>query len=137
MKKIKVLALCAAVMMLLPLIVSCGSAKSGTPNTFSNVTVVVRYDPAAEEEVEDVLYQGEVVVYADDASSITLLDVIRAYCDDKNVGYYYDEAKNMITKIDEYSAGNGVYWLYTVDGADAKLSQTVKTDSAIEIFYSK
>ena len=142
MENIRIFALCLAIFMVLPMMFSCGSAKKGEPNTFTNVTVTSYYDPEATttnaaSDFEDELFSGEVIVYAEAGTSIKLKDVIIAYCEDKNVDYYFDSAKNMFTKINGISKNDNYFWNYAVNGKDAGLADIVTPEDSIEISFTK
>lgn len=154
MKISKICALVLALAMLLPFAVACGNTKEGTPVTFSNVIIITTFDPDAEaveaetaetaeevadeSEYEETIYNGEVVVYVEtETNEITVLDVIMAYTDDKNVNLQYDSASNRVTKIGEIAAGGGYFWNYLVNGREAGLNTAVTPEDEIEIIFTK
>ena len=145
MKNLKILALLLAVALILPFAASCGNTQEGTPNTFSDVTIITTYDPDSEpsteeeaEEYEETIFSGEVVVYTEtETAEITVLDLLRAYADAKNVNLVYEEDSNRVTKIGEIAAGGGYFWNYLVNGADAGLSTAISGDDEIRIVFTK
>ena len=154
MKISKICALVLALAMLLPFAVACGSAQDGTPITFSTVTIITTFDPDAESDAaaegetaedivaapdyEETIYSGEVVVYVEtETSEITVLDVIKAYADAKNVNLVYEASSNRVTKIGEISAGGGYFWNYLVNGREAGLNTAVTPEDEIEIIFTK
>lgn len=138
------MALCLALVMALCVFAGCSKSQSGDPYSFADVTVVSLVDPDQEEataedassDYKEELFAGEVVVYSE-TGTITLKDVILAYCDAQNVDYSYDESKNQFTKIAGLSANGGKFWNFSVNGSDSKLAAEVKPEDKIVLSYTK
>lgn len=143
MKKIRIFALVLTVLVILPLMFACGNKKKGDPYTFTSFSVSTTVDPNAKEgeapdkDFDGEIYNGEAVVYTEDPTTITVKDVIIAYCDAQNVAYVYDENTNQFTKIDDLSAGGNYFWNITVNGQDKGLATVVSTEDEIAIIYTK
>ncbi len=150
MKKLSYLLLAA--LLLLPMMASC-STQQGTPVEFAEVKVV-SYEfaysepetdaeeatPVLDPELAVVLDTQTVTVYVPEEEpdkAITVKDVVDAYTRDFDGSQVYDEDANRFTKIKDVSAGNGFFWNYYVNGAEASLSTTVKNTDKIEIRYEK
>lgn len=148
MKKLMYLFL--AVLMVLPLMASCGTTLEGTPVEFANVTVVsyqLAYSEPETGETEVVdpemavqLDAQIVVVYVPEEEpdkAITVKDVVDAYARDFDGSQVYDEELNRYTKLKDLGVTDEFFWNYYVNGVPASLSTQVKNTDKIEIRYEK
>ena len=129
-----------AVLMILPMIVSCGSQQKGTPTEVANVKVLSMYSADAEnnEAAEaSVLYEGAVTAYVKEGVALTLQNVVDAYANDIDGNAFYDEDTHTYTKLAGLAAGNGWFWNYTVNGREVGLDIEIKATDTIEIKYEK
>ena len=159
MKISKILALVLTLALILPFIVSCGSQKEGTPVTFNNVTVITTYDqdaadeaddadaaetaeaaaPAEDDEYEEELFSGEVVVYVKDEANlenVTLRDVLLAYGDADNMDVTID-GSGRVKQIGNIGVFGGYFWNVTVNGSEKPLDTVVNPDDTIVIIFQK
>lgn len=138
MKRIVFLAL--AVLLILPMIASCGSAPEGNPVSVSNVTVVSYQDAYAEdgtrgEGVE--IYSGMVTAYVPEGETLTLKHVVEGYVYDNDVDAVLNDAGTMYESLAGYTNGDGFFWNYKVNGKEVSLSQPVKESDVIELVFEK
>ncbi len=139
----KVLYVLLAVMMVLPMIVSCSSAPEGEPVAFANVEVVI-YDATAyaEDGTRDdaagiPLHKGEVTAYAADVNAVTLKEVIAGYTYDNGIDYMMNEHGTMYESLAGYAADGTFFWNYYVNGKECSLSTVVKPADTIKIVFEK
>lgn len=140
----KVLYVLLAVMMVLPMIVSCSSAPEGEPVVFSNVEVLVfdatayAEDGTRDDSLAIPIHQGEdVTAYAADTNAVTLKEVIAGYTYDKQVDYAMNEHGTMYESLAGYAADSTFFWNYYVNGKESSLSTVVKPEDVIKIVYEK
>ena len=128
-----------AVLMILPLIVSCGGQK-GTPTEVANVKVLSMYSADAENNVAAeaaVIYEGLVTAYVAEGATLTLKDVVDAYANDIDGDAFYDEDTHMYTKLAGLAAQGEWFWNYTVNGKEVGLNVEIQPTDAIQIIYQK
>lgn len=129
-----------AVLMILPMIVSCGSQKKGTPTEVANVKVLSMYSADAENneaEEASVIYEGGVTAYVEEGAALTLKNVVDAYANDIDGDAFYDEDTHMYTKLAGLSASGEWFWNYIVNGQEAGLTTEIKATDTIQIVYQK
>ena len=129
-----------AILMILPVVVSCGSAPEGNPVAVSNVTVVSYQDAYAEdgtrgEGVE--IYNGLVTAYVPEGETMTLKHVVEGYVYDNDVDAVLNDAGTMYESLAGYANGDGFFWNYYVNGKEVSLSQAVKETDVIELVFEK
>ena len=139
----KVLYVLLAVMMVLPMIVSCSSAPEGEPVAFSNVEVVI-FDATAyaEDGTRDdtfgiQLHKGEVTAYAADVNAVTLKEVIAGYTYDNGIDYVLNEYGTMYESLAGYAGDGTFFWNYYVNGKECSLSTVVAPTDTIKIVFEK
>ena len=136
-----------AVLMLLPMMVACGSQREGTPVEVANVKVISYKDAYTEaatgeagqkdEALAAVNYEGAVTAYLAEGETLTLYHVVEAYVYDQNSDSVYDEANARYTKIDGLAVGEVFFWNYYVNGKESGLGTAVTAEDTIEIIYEK
>ena len=129
-----------AVLMILPVVVSCSSAPEGNPVAVSNFKVVTYQDAYAEDGTKGegaVIYEGEVTAYVAEGATMTLKDVIAGYVYDKGVDAVTNEAGTMYESLAGYANGNGFFWNYKVNGKEVSLATAVQATDTIEIVFEK
>ena len=127
MKMKKLFCLLLAVLMIVPMFVSCGNGGSGVE--FQNVKVYRYNDKTATTTTE--FYASSLTVTVEEGAEVTLKDVVLNF----DPAAYYNEATSRFDKISEFSADAEWFWNYTVNGEAANLSTVVKPEDAIEIIY--
>jgi hypothetical protein len=138
----KVLYVLLAVMMVLPMIVSCSSAPEGEPVAFANVEVVA-FDAAAyadgtrDDSLGVQIHTGEVTAYAADVNAVTLKEVIEGYTYDKQIDSVMNEYGTMYESLAGYAADGTFFWNYYVNGKECSLSTVVKPSDTIKIVFEK
>ncbi len=136
----RVIYLLVAVLMILPMIVSCGSQQKGTPTEVANVKVLSMYSADAENNVAEeasVLYEGAVTAYVEEGAALTLQNVVDAYANDIDGDAFYDEDTHAYTKLAGLVSGNGWFWNYTVNGKEVGLDTEIQATDTIQIVYEK
>ncbi len=136
----RVLFFLVAVLMILPMIVSCGSQQKGTPTEVANVKVLSMYSADAEGNVAEeaaTIYEGAITAYVAEGAALTLKNVVDAYANDIDGDAFYDEDTHMYTKLAGLSANAGWFWNYTVNGKEVGLNTEIKATDSIEIIYQK
>lgn len=137
----RVLFFIVAVLMILPMIVSCGEEKKeGKLVDVPNVKVLSLYSADAEGNVAaqaSEIYKGTVTAYVEADATLILKDVVDAYARDINTDAYYDEDNRMYTKFAGLSAGSDWFWNYIVNGEEVGLDFEVKVGDSIEIIFQK
>ncbi len=143
----KMIMVILSVVLLLPLIASCGSSvPQGDPVAVKNVKVV-SYANAYEEATEtgkppvrsgeaEILYEGPVNAYVVEGEQMTLGDLMAGYAYEIDATAYKD-GNDIYVKINDLSANDEFYWDMYVDGNPAGLSQPITPDSVIEIRYQR
>ncbi len=129
-----------AVLMILPVIVSCSSAPEGNPVAVANVKVITYQDAYAEDGTKGegvVLHEGEVTAYVPEGATMTLKDVIAGYVYDKGVDAVMNEAGTMYESLAGYANGNGFFWNYKVNGKEVSLATPVQATDTIEVVFEK
>jgi len=145
MKKIAYFLL--AVVMVLPLLVSCGGDAETTSVEVPNVTIVsyanaysetaTGENPVRDESLATQIYSGSLTAKVAEGATLTVKDVVDAYANDLDGGAVYDATKNVYQKLADLSEGNGFFWNYKVNGADAGLSTEIQATDTILIVYEK
>lgn len=118
-----------AVLMIVPMFVSCGGKTEGTEVEVANVKVYRYNDTTATATTE--IHSGSVVAVVAEGAALTLKDVVLGF--DPNA--YYDESTSRFVKISEYSADAEWFWNYTVNGAPANIFAEIQPTDTIEIVY--
>jgi len=153
----KIFAMALVLLMVLPAIVSCGSARKGDPYEFTvvikttveldaaNMVVVPEQatgeaETAEEEAYEDERFHNTVTVYKEANAdgtpvAITVQEVLDAYSNEQNRAFAYDGAR--LTKFDEVNNQSPYFWNVQIDGKDAGLSETVAAGTEIVVTFSK
>ena len=156
MKKFRMIALVLAVMLVVPMIASCGGTQEkGDPYTFVVTAIskvplddqnnVIVSTEETEEDYEQVLRPAtNVPLYREapadgSAVQITLGEVIEKYVDQTNNDFVFDDATRMYTKLEGVSrqASVGTSWDIQVDGTSTALSTVVSTSAEITLVYGK
>lgn len=137
----KVMYLVLAVLMILPVVVSCGSAPEGNPVAVADFQVVSYADAYAEDgtKSEDLavsLHSGEVTAYVPEGTAMTVKHVIEGYVYDNGVDAAFNETLNRYDSLAGYSAGE-FFWNYYVNGKEATLATEVQATDSIKIVYEK
>jgi len=140
MKKLMYVVL--AVLMILPVLASCGSAPEGEPVAISNFQVVSYADAYAEDGTKDEelaveLYNGAATAYVPEGQTVTLKLVLEGYIYDNGVDAVANDAGTMYESFSGYANGNGFFWNYYVNGKEASLSAEVKPEDTIKVVYEK
>lgn len=128
-----------AVLMILPMAVSCGGDK-GTPTEVASVKVVSMYSADAENNVATepaTIYEGAVTAYVAEGAILTVKDVVDAYANDIDGDAFYDEGKHMYTKLAGLAASGEWFWNYKVNGKEVGLDTEIKPEDTIELIYQK
>lgn len=137
-----------AVLMILPLIVSCGSKHEGTPTEVADVKVLSMYSAEGSDEnatavvdgnadTATAIYEGAVTAYVAEGATLTLKDVVDAYANDIDGDAFYDEDTYMYTKLAGLTANGDWFWNYKVNGKEVGLNTEIKATDSIEIIYQK
>jgi hypothetical protein len=130
-----------AVLMILPVIVSCGSAPEGNPVAVADFQVVSYADAYAEDgtKSEDLavsLHSGEVTAYVPEGVAMTVKHVIEGYIYDNGIDASFNETLNRYDSLAGYSA-DVFFWNYYVNGREATLATEVQATDSIKIVYEK
>lgn len=138
----KVLFVALAVLMILPVIVSCSSAPEGNPVSVGDFQVVSYADAFDEagnksEDLAVSLYNGAATAYVPEGETMTLKHVIEGYIYDNGVDAVTNDAGTMYESLAGYANGNGFFWNYYVNGKEASLSAEVKAEDSIKVVYEK
>ena len=138
-----------AVLLVLPLAVSCGGGEEGTKVVLNNVTLVSYANaypaqtatgeeiPAKDESLKTEIYAGPVTAVVPEGATLCVKHIVDGYARDLDGGAVYDEASNTYVKLADLSEGNGFAWLYYVNGADAGLGTEVKEGDTVIISYER
>ena len=138
----KVMYIVLAVLMILPVLASCGSAPEGNPVAVNDFQVITYADAYAEDgtKSEDLaisLYSGSATAYVPEGETMTLKHVIEGYIYDNGVDAVANDAGTMYESFSGYAIGNGFFWNYYVNGKEASLSVEVKPEDVIKVVYEK
>lgn len=138
----KVMYVVLAVLMILPVLASCGSAPKGNPVAVNDFQVITYADAYAEDgtKSEDLaisLYSGVATAYVPEGETMTLKHVIEGYIYDNGVDAVSNDAGTMYESFSGYANGNGFFWNYYVNGKEASLSIEVKPEDVIKVVYEK
>ncbi|MBQ4037672.1 MAG: hypothetical protein IJC84_06055 [Clostridia bacterium] len=130
----KVLMVVLAVLMILPLAVSCGGGREGNPVVVSNVYVI---DNSGEAPVTLFGSEGETLTaIVEEGAELTVRDIVDAYHDDI-AGGFYDEDAHAYTKLGDLGENSEFFWNYKVNGVDSGLNTKVAEGAKVEIVYEK
>lgn len=124
----KMLCLMLAVLMIVPMIVSCGKSD-GNEVEYPNVKVFRYNDTTATATTE--ISSTPIMVAANEEGKVTLKEVVLSF----DPAAYYEESTSRFVKISEFSADGEWFWNFQVNGAPANLATEVKPEDAIEIIY--
>ena len=140
----KVMYVVLAVLMILPVLASCGSAPEGNPVAVNDFQVITYADAYAEDgtKSEDLaisLYSGVATAYVPEGETMTLKHVIEGYIYDNGVDAVSNDAGTMYESFSGYAndPANGFFWNYYVNGKEASLSVEVKPEDVIKVVYEK
>lgn len=143
----KLLFVVLAIVLVLPMIVSCANTPDGEPVEITNVKVISYQNAYPEAETGAVakpdkslateLYSGTVTAYVVEGEKLTLKDVVDGYARDLDGSAVYDESTARYTKINDLAALDGWFWNYYVNGSESSLTAEVKAGDAIEIVFEK
>ena len=140
MKKLMYVVL--AVLMILPVIASCSSAPEGTPVAVNDFQVISYADAFAEDGTKDEslavsLYSGAATAYVPEGETMTLKHVIEGYIYDNGIDAVTNDAGTMYESFSGYANGNGFFWNYYVNNAEAGFGTAVPEGAKVEIRYEK
>ena len=138
----KVMYVVLAVLMILPVIVSCSSAPEGNPVTVNNFQVISyesAFDEAGnkDESLAVSLFSGVATAYVPEGETMTLKHVMEGFIYDNGVDSVLNDAGTMYESFYGYAGGNGFFWNYYVNGQEASLSTEVKPEDTIKVVYEK
>jgi len=147
MKKLAMVLL--AVLLVLPLAVSCGGGEEGTKivmenvtlvsyaNAYSTQTVTGTEPPVKDESLKSEIYSGPITAIVPEGATLCVKHIVDGYARDLDGAAVYDKASNTYVKLADLSEGNGFAWLYYVNGADAGLGTEVREGDTVIISYEK
>ena len=125
----KLLCVMLAVLMIVPLLVSCGNKADGSEIEVANVKVYRYNDTTATETTE--IYSGPITAVVEEGAVLTVKDVVLGF----DVNAVYDEDTSRFTKINELPADAEWFWNYQVNGAPKSLATEIQATDSIEIIY--
>jgi len=141
----KVCYLLLAVLMILPLLASCGGAE-GTPVEVANVKIIIYKNaytgatgetPTLDKSLGEVISSDPITATVEEGVALTVKHVVDAYANNIDGAAVYDADNNIYTKLAGLTAEDGFFWNYYVNGKEASLSTEIQATDTIEIVFEK
>ena len=131
-----------AILMVLPVVVSCSSAPEGNPVEVADFKIISYADAYAEDGTKDEelaveLYAGSAIAYVPEGTAMTVKHLIDGYIYDNGVDAAENSGGTMYESFSGYASGNGFFWNIYVNGKEARLSTEIKAEDSIKMVYEK